>query len=245
MPMPREDMTYRRLLETASLPYRQADRYAWYFARGKLGRDPVFRYLLSGGLILPGEHVLDIGCGQGLLASLLHAVESTCLAHWPSSWAAPPVGASVTGIELAARDVARARCALNRASGISFICGDLRETPFPPCNAAVMLDVLHYLPIVDQNAALQRVFDTLPVQGRLLLRVGDAHQRSSFLLSQLTDRIVLRLRGQRGMRITGRPLSQWLATLQRIGFATTVRPMSEGTPFANMLIVAVKSKASG
>ena len=36
-------------------------------------RDPVFRHLLERGLIAPGARVVDIGCGQGLLASLLGA----------------------------------------------------------------------------------------------------------------------------------------------------------------------------
>ena len=48
-------------------------RFAWHFARGKLRWDPVFGHLLAHGLIAPRTRVLDIGCGQGLLASLLRA----------------------------------------------------------------------------------------------------------------------------------------------------------------------------
>ena len=71
---------WARLLDRASEPYRSAGRFAWHFARGKLGRDPVFRHLLAAGLIPEGARVLDIGCGQGLLASLLRGLR----AQWPS-----------------------------------------------------------------------------------------------------------------------------------------------------------------
>jgi 2-polyprenyl-3-methyl-5-hydroxy-6-metoxy-1,4-benzoquinol methylase len=64
---------WRALVEAASAPYRAADRFAWRFARRKLGGDPVFRHVLERGLIKPDSRLLDIGCGQGLLASLLNA----------------------------------------------------------------------------------------------------------------------------------------------------------------------------
>ena len=42
-----EGAAWRRLLDRASAPYRGAGRFAWHFARGKLGHDPVFRHLLG------------------------------------------------------------------------------------------------------------------------------------------------------------------------------------------------------
>lgn len=59
------------LLEQATAPYRPLGSFAWRFARGKLGGDPAFANLLQRGLIPPHARVLDIGCGQGLMAALL------------------------------------------------------------------------------------------------------------------------------------------------------------------------------
>jgi len=62
------------LIERASASYRRAGRFALHFARGKLRWDPVFRHLLSQGLIAPGarlivvtpSHQYPLGVSMGL-----------------------------------------------------------------------------------------------------------------------------------------------------------------------------------
>jgi len=225
------------LLDAASAPYRSAGRFAWHFARGKLGMDPVFRHLLRQGLIAPNARVLDIGCGQGLLASLLReCARFAHHGHWPSQWAVAPAGARVFGIELMSRDVQRARSALGDAA--EFVCGDMRTTPFPAVDAVVILDVLHYISVAEQDAVLARVRDALPVGGHLLLRIGDAASRRGFLASQWVDAIVTFVRGHRVVPQFGRTLAAWVAQLESLGFEVHSEPMSQGTPFANVLLTA-------
>jgi SAM-dependent methyltransferase len=225
------------LIDVASDPYRQAGRFAWGFARGKLGRDPVFRHVLSQGLIAPRARVLDIGCGQGLLASLLRAC--TVFAQqgrWPSDWAAAPAAARVCGIELMRRDVDRARASLGSSADI--VCGDMRHTPFPESDTVVMLDVLHYISLPEQNEVLARVRDALPANGSLLLRVGDAAAKRRFQLSRWVDAWVGLVRRRRVITQWGRTLPEWIAQLESLGFEVSSQPMSQGTPFANVLLVA-------
>lgn len=239
---PTPHQAWRSLHEAACAPYRAAGRFAWHFARGKLGRDPVFRALLERGELRPRARVVDIGCGQGLLASLLAAVDAgASQGRWPAAWPAAPAGASYTGIELMPRDVARAEAAVGAlASRPRFVCGDMRSTPLPPCDAVVILDVLHYVDLAAQEGVLQRVHAALAPQGRLLLRVGDASARRGFVVSQWVDRIVTMVRGHRVPPTFGRPLHEWQALLQRIGFRVQAVPMSQGTPFANVLLVGEK-----
>ena len=235
---PRSDRAaWPALLDAASAPYRSAGRFAWRFARGKLGFDPVFRHLLREGLISPRARVLDIGCGQGLLASLLRAAEAQqrC-GRWPTDWASAPAGAQVTGIELMPRDVQRAQAALGDAA--QFICGDMRHTPFPPADTVVILDVLHYIVVAEQNQVLAGVRAALPAGGTLLLRVGDAAARRAFAVSQWVDAVVTFVRGHRVTPQFGRTLAAWIAQLQSLGFEVRSEPMSAGTPFANVLLVA-------
>jgi len=228
------------LLDQASAPYRAAGRFAWRFARGKLSMDPVFRHLIEAGHLRPGARVLDIGCGQGLLASLLASSGALVRAgRWPSAWPPAPVPAHVTGIELMPRDVERACAALAPlGDAAQFVCGDMRHTPFPPVDAVVILDVLHYIGIAEQNEVLARVRAALPTGGRLLLRVGDASARRGFAVSQWVDAVVTRIRGHRVLPQYGRTLAQWSAQLEQLGFAVRSLPMSAGTPFANVLLVA-------
>ncbi|MEW6707117.1 MAG: class I SAM-dependent methyltransferase [Pseudomonadota bacterium] len=236
---PGPDHAWRQIHREACAPYRSAGRFAWHFAQGKLGRDPVFRALLERGDLPPRARVVDIGCGQGLLASLLAAVDAAAQrGAWPAAWPAAPVGAPYTGIELMPRDVARAEAAVGRlATAPRFVCGDMRSTPLPACDVVVILDVLHYVDHAAQQGVLQRVREALQPHGRLLLRVGDAASRRGFAVSQWVDRIVTMIRGHRVPPTFGRALPEWVALLQGLGFAVQPVPMSQGTPFANVLLV--------
>lgn len=230
-------VSWAALIDAASAPYRQAGRFAWHFARGKLRMDPVFRHLLSQGLIAPGARVLDIGCGQGLLASLLRAGHVAALeGRWPGEWGPPPSAARVTGIEMMPRDVARARASVGDAA--EFVCGDMRTTPFPEADVVVILDVLHYITVAEQDEVLARVRRALSPGGVLLLRVGDAASRPGFLVSQWVDALVTWVRGHRVLPQFGRTLAEWRARLESLGFEVRSEPMSRGTPFANVLLVA-------
>jgi SAM-dependent methyltransferase len=241
--------TWRALLETARAPYKVSGRFAWHWARGKLGRDPVFRGMLERGDLPARARVVDIGCGQGLVASLLHACERAQQAgQWPTAWAATPSARAYTGIELTQREVARGEPAL-RALPFAprLVCADMREAALPACDLVVILDVLHYVNIAEQDAVLLRVRDALRAGAadshtqrapRLLLRVGDAANRRAFVISQWVDRLVTRVRGYGAAPTWGRPLAAWTTELQSLGFDVSSVPMSQGTPFANVLLVA-------
>ena len=69
-------MKHTALIDRASEPYRGAGAFAYNFARGKLRSDPVFCALLERGLLLGRGHILDLGCGQGLLAAWLSPISS-------------------------------------------------------------------------------------------------------------------------------------------------------------------------
>lgn len=231
---------WRQLHEQASAPYRAAGRFAWHFARGKLGRDPVFRGLLERGHLAGRARVVDIGCGQGLLASLLQACsDAAALGRWAPAWPAAPRATHYTGIELMPRDVARAQAAVGSLPlAPRFVCADMREAALPDCDLVVILDVLHYVDHAAQAALLARVRRALGVRGRLLLRVGDQDERRGFAVSQWVDRVVTLVRGHRVPPTWGRSVAQWTELLRSLGFAVQAVPMSRGTPFANVLLVA-------
>lgn len=237
------DAAWQRVHAAACAPYRQHSQWAFQWARGKLACDPVFRGMLEGGYLGRQPRVVDIGCGQGLIAALLNACATAGAADWPEPWPAAPAARAYTGIELMQRDADRARGALHGLSfAPRFVCGDMCSTPLPACDLVVVLDVLHYVDRAAQLGVLQRVRDALlqsSGHGRLLLRVGDAAATRRFAISQWVDRIVTVARGHRVAPTWGRPLAEWQALLAGLGFARVQAvPMSQGTPFANVLLVA-------
>ncbi len=230
------DPAIASLIDAASAPYRAAGRFAWHFARSKLKGDPVFASLLTQGLLAGRNRVLDLGCGQGLLASWLLAARARHAAgSWPRTWPPAPAPQLLLGVEINPREVRRARAALGPQAQISL--GDIRHVDYAASDAIVMLDVLHFSDYAAQVAALTRARAALAPRGVLLVRVGDADGGARFALGKAVDRIVALARRGRPLPLWCRPLREWLALLEQLGFSARAVPMSAGTPFANFLLI--------
>jgi SAM-dependent methyltransferase len=226
-----------RIVARASGRYQPAGRFALKWAEGKLGGDPLFRCMLRHELIHDGESVLDLGCGQGLLAAwmldadALHATET-----WGGDLPVPPRLLQLRGIELHASDVARAKVALGAQADIR--CGDICTEDFGRADVIIIMDVLHYIDRTAQEDVLRRAFSALNPGGRLLLRVGDADAGWRFRWSNWVDKAVVFARSHTLCKLWCRPMREWISLLESIGFAVKPQPMSEGTGFANVLLVA-------
>ncbi|SMF93308.1 Methyltransferase domain-containing protein [Methylomagnum ishizawai] len=239
-------MTARHLSElvaTAAARYRPAGRFAWHFAQGKLAGDPVFAGLLARGLIADHADILDLGCGQGLLAAWLQAArERHGCGAWPDAWPPPPRIRAYRGIELMPADAHRARTTLGADADI--VTGDIRAADLGTPDTVVILDVLHFIGHADQAALLARIHAALTPGGTLLLRIGDAAGGAKFGFGLWVDRWVAFVRGHGLARLHCRTLRDWVALLERLGFAVEVLPMAQGTPFANQLLIARKPTAA-
>jgi SAM-dependent methyltransferase len=235
--------TTAALIDAASAPYWPADRFAYFRARGKLLGDPAFTGILREGLLLRSERILDLGCGQALLAAWLLAarLRNDERPHrWPSDWAEAPRPRSIRGIELHRQDVEVARDALGHRVQIEH--GDITETKFGNVDAIVILDVLHYIDYQSQLHVLDRARSALAPDGILLLRVGDAGSGMKFTIGKCVDQTVLLARYRRAPRVYCRPARGWQEVLTAGGFSCETMPMSAGTPFANIMLIARPQK---
>lgn len=222
------------LIDHAAARYRRAGRFAFHWGRSKLRHDPVFVEILARGLLNGRRTILDLGCGQGLLAAWLRSAAQLAT-QWPSQWPAPPQPQRIVGIDLMPGDIDRARRALQGEA--EFAVGDIRATAFEPSEAVVILDVLHYIEVEAQLAVLHRVRAALPSDGVLVTRIGNAAGGFGFRFSVWVDRVMLWLRGHRNSRLYTHSLPQWQSMLRQCGFDSEAFPIDAG-PFANVLLVA-------
>ncbi|HEY9097764.1 MAG TPA: class I SAM-dependent methyltransferase [Thiobacillus sp.] len=237
------DTLRQRLVDRASQIYRNAGRFAYHFARGKLGGDPMFLAMLERGLIPDHARILDLGCGQGLLAAwLLAARQAWEAGEWPAGWPAPGRLADLRGVDLLSRDIRRAQTALTAPA--RFEEGDMCSVEFGQTDAVVIMDVLHYVDFAAQDGVLRRVRDALPPHGLLLTRVGDASAGFGFQLSNWVDRTVAFFRGNPLPPLHCRPLPAWIQTLQTLGFDVETVAMNGKLPFANVMLIARLSAPS-
>jgi cyclopropane fatty-acyl-phospholipid synthase-like methyltransferase len=231
------DSFRRALLDRATRPYRSAGLFAWRFANGKLKADPVFFGLLEHGLLQDGSRLIDLGCGQGLLASwLLEARALYESGNWPESWPAAPKIENIWGLELMPKDVARARAALGERAQIEQ--GDIRTADFGQTDIAIILDVLHYISYEAQEDVLRRIRSALPAGGTFITRIGDAAGGLPFYYSNWVDRVIFFVRGHGIIPIYCRSTGQWLELLKRCGFEARSMPMHQGTPFCSVMLIA-------
>jgi trans-aconitate methyltransferase len=235
------DERSQALVDSAARPFAAAGRFALGYARGKLRHDPVYLGLLRGGLIPDRSCVLDLGCGQGILLALLAvACEAFQRGNWPRSWPAAPRELLLQGIERTRKKVDAARRALGTKASVRH--GDLRETQFTQSSVIVLLDVLHYLDEAGQRRLLERSVQALRPNGCLLVREADAARGAAFAATRAAERIAATCRGHLTQHFHYRSTEHWTALLESLGLNVSAEPMSQGTPFANVLLVARRER---
>jgi SAM-dependent methyltransferase len=225
------------LIDAASMPYRNAGRYAYHFARNKLKYDPVFFSVLRMGCIPDRARVLDLGCGHAVLASLMLAARAQFEAgNWPSGWVPPPSQLRLHGIEMARGAVKRARTTLGNRATID--AADLRDAPLPEADVVIMIDVLHYLETRAQMSLLGRAAESLHGGGLLILRVADVSAGWRYHAGKAADRLGSLLTALALPRHHHRPIDEWLKVLGDFGFTASVRRDIVDRSFANLLVSA-------
>ena len=209
------------LIEETAHRYLESGLFDWEFVRGKLRHDPVYLQLLQGGLLPEEGLLLDLGCGRGILLSLL---------------ARERPGLALYGIESSPKAVAAARKALGDQAHVEL--ADLRDASFPAARAVVLLDVLHYLPAAAQEELLDRVAAAVEPGGILLIRDADAAGGWRFTATRIQERACALARRHWRQKFPYRSAAEWRRMAESRGFRTEAEPMAEGTPYANVLLSA-------
>jgi uncharacterized protein (DUF2062 family)/SAM-dependent methyltransferase len=225
------------LVEAAARPFVRAGLHHWEFVRGKLRWDPVYLALLRDGTIPSDGVLLDVGCGRGMLLSLLVAAgDQHAAGEWPEDWPPPPRGLALIGIEQRGHTAGIAARALAGRAVVEV--GDALEVPIPGCHVALLVDTLHYLRRADQERLLQRVVERLAPGGTLLVREANARASLRFAITRAAERLRSLLRGRLKQPLCYRGAGEWRRLLEGMGLSVDVQPASRGMPFDNVLLVA-------
>jgi len=229
-----------QLLDRATAPYRATGTFNYRWARGKLGADPIFPALAQATVIPDGARVLDLGCGRGLLAAWLLAAEQLAAEGRWSAGQAPPRRLRFRGIDLVAREAECGNRALKPLHGerVQLAGGDMRDADFADTDVIAILDALHYVSHAEQDRMLDRMRAALGPGGLLVTRVGDAGGGWRFAASRCVDHCMALAQGHRLARLHCRTLADWTTALRARGFTVQSKPMSAGTPFANVMLIA-------
>jgi uncharacterized protein (DUF2062 family) len=229
-----------RLWESASDPYLPFSITAWEFARGKLRGDPLYRATVTAGFPRSGGTLIDVGCGQGLMLSVLvQAQRQWADGTWPAGSLRPPPFDRLVGIELRPRIARLARQALGPA--VDVLSSDAREAMPSSADAVLFFDVLHLMPPDDQERLIARAVAALTPGGTILIREADPSGGWRFTLVRLGNRLKSIVVGRWRQPFHFRTSGAWASLLSNEGLHVVVQPLADGTPFANVLVRGVRS----
>jgi SAM-dependent methyltransferase len=211
-------------VERVTQRYRDCGRFARGYVAGKLWRDPVHREVLALAAREAFDDVVDIGCGRGQLAvALLEA----------------RLASSVLGLDSHRGHLAQARRA---ATGLAFTASarDLMETPDVPASTTVLLiDVLYQLEAGAQMALLRAAASA--ARQRILIRTLDPDRGVRSVLTIGLERLMRPVSPHSGRHVEVVPVAKLTGVLSDAGFAVSIAPCWQGTPFANVLIIGQRA----
>lgn len=210
-------------LEELSTP---AERTRFNYVRVKLLMDPIAQMIVD----LAGDEpdalgaISDVGCGRGQMAvMMLERGRAT----------------SAFGVDWDEEKVEAASLAAGRAPALParFEVGDMKEAPIPEADTVLLIDVIHYLALEEQDDVLRRAARAVRPGGRVVVREADTERgwRSAMTLAE--ELIFTVLRFNRGARVKFRPARTIVAVLEGEGLSCEVEPAWGSTPFSNVLVV--------
>lgn len=209
-----------------ALVERAADRYlgqsllAWEYGRGKLFRDPIYKMLVCEGGMPSGRTLVDVGCGQGLMLSLLVAAADTPDDEWPANRLDPPVFDRLIGVELRPKVAHLAQQALGDRAEIT--SQDATASDFARFDVALIIDVLHMLPAAKQVELIERLKTRLDPNGLVLIREADAGAGLGYAIVRSVNWIQAARQGNWRAPFHFRSREGWLAMLGECGLAAEV-----------------------
>jgi 1-acyl-sn-glycerol-3-phosphate acyltransferase len=129
-------------------------------------------YKLFESLLPKKGTITDVGCGYGFLPYMLSFMSEDRI---------------VIGTDYDEEKIAVANNCFSKNKNISFFAADATECELPKSDAFILSDILHYLPIVEQEKLIVKCMDNLNPNGMILLRDADSSLKSRHFGTRYTE----------------------------------------------------------
>jgi uncharacterized protein (DUF2062 family) len=186
----------------------------------KVRMDPVYARVVP--LLARCRQVVDLGGGMGLLGALIRPRAPQCqfrVVEW---------------------DAEKAQMAAKLLEGWAKVDqADARTVELGSPDAIALLDVLHYLPVPEQTAWLDKCVSALAPGGTLLVRELDL-ERARFRLSERIEKLAVKRGWNVGSGVHSWPIAQMRSHLEAKGLKVEVEQAGRGMFSANALVLATK-----
>ena len=204
----------------------------FHYVRIKLVLDPIARLIadVAGDSREALGDVVDIGTGRGQLPILLTELGRARAAR---------------GFDWDEAKIADGQKAAARAPGlpVQLSQGDARTMPLEEADTVLLIDLIHYFTIEEQDDILRRAARAVRPGGRLVVREADTERGWRSWATLLEEKVFTALRFNRGERVKFRPARDIAAVLEAEGLEVETRPAWGKTPFSNVLIVGLRRPA--
>jgi len=204
-------------------------RTQFNYVRIKLMSDPIAKLVTE----VRGEEslgaVYDVGTGRGQLPILLLELGRAT---------------SARGVDWDERKIEDANAAAEGARGddlsrldARFEVQDARECRPEPSDTVLLIDLLHYFQVPEQDAILDRAAAAVRPGGVLLVREADTERGWRSWMTLFEERLFTALRFNRGERVRFQPARAIAERIRGAGLETEIRPAWGKTPFSNVLVI--------
>jgi SAM-dependent methyltransferase len=199
---------------------RYHSRPAHYYVRSKLSMDPVGRALHGLGEKERFGSVVDVACGRGQFGLLLR-VSGLC--------------DGLVGFDWDGGKVTNANAAAAGFDDVRFEQGDVREVEIPRADTVLLVDILHYLTVPEQDALLVRA--ARAARRRVIVRDVDPDRGATSVLTQSWEWVTTTLGYNRGARVAPRSFAEITSVLEAEGLTVT-RELCSAKGMSNVLLLA-------
>jgi 1-acyl-sn-glycerol-3-phosphate acyltransferase len=213
--------TPRVLRRKVARLYRYQGKFVEQFVHWKMKIDPMFD-MLDG--VVPGSgFVLDLGCGYGMAA------------HWLARLTDQR---TFLGVDYDEDKIRVAQRTAPRDPRIKFELRDILHWEYPPGDAVLLLDVLHYWTPEKQELILRKARRALRPGGRLILREAARAESAEHHHVERWEKFATHIGHNKTMEgLHFRSLEEITASLRRAGFARWETKLGAGQN-SNILLVA-------